>query len=201
MADPVADLTGTTVVRFTVRVRLGAGGMGEVYRADDTKLKRSVALKRMAPHLRADARYRQRFLKEAERASRLTDQQIAGLYDVLEEGGEIFLVMAYVEGETLRQRLQPPLPPPHLLTTAPPPRGAPPPGGGARPPPPGAGASGPRPPRRSRCCFWPHCSFPPCASGCCARWGVARCRRRRTWSSCLSAPSGAIPKTRSTAAA
>src|SRR3990170_5487289 len=109
MADPVADLTGTTVGRFTVRARLGAGGMGEVYRADDTKLKRSVALKRMAPHLRSDARYRQRFVKEAERASRLTDQHIAGLYDVLEEGGETFLVMEYVEGETLRQRLQRPL--------------------------------------------------------------------------------------------
>src|SRR3990167_3087578 len=109
MADPVADLTGTTVGRFSVRARLGAGGMGEVYRADDTKLKRSVALKRMAPHLRSDARYRQRFLKEAERASRLTDQHIAGLYDVLEEGGETFLVMEYVEGETLRQRLQRPL--------------------------------------------------------------------------------------------
>jgi len=118
MADPVADLTGTTVGRFTVRVRLGAGGMGEVYRADDTKLKRSVALKRMAPHLRADARYRQRFLKEAERASRLTDQHIAGLYDVLEEGGEIFLVMEYVEGETLRQRLQRPLPTEQFLEIA-----------------------------------------------------------------------------------
>ncbi len=109
MADPATDLTGTTVGRFAVRVRLGAGGMGEVYRADDTKLKRSVALKRMAPHLRADARYRQRFLKEAERASRLSDQHIAGLYDVLEEDGEVFLVMEYVEGETLRQRFQRPL--------------------------------------------------------------------------------------------
>jgi len=109
MADPVADLTGTTVGRFTVRARLGAGGMGEVYRADDTKLKRSVALKRMAPHLRSDARYRQRFLKEAQRASGLTDQHIAGLYDLLEEGGETYLVMEYVEGETLRQRLQRPL--------------------------------------------------------------------------------------------
>jgi len=118
MADPVADLTGTTVGRFTVRVRLGAGGMGEVYRADDTKLKRSVALKRMAPHLRADARYRQRFLKEAERASRLTDQHIAGLYDVLEEGGETFLVMEYVEGETLRQRLARPLPIEEFLAIA-----------------------------------------------------------------------------------
>lgn len=106
---PVQDLTGTTVGRFAIRARLGAGGMGEVYRAEDTKLKRPVALKRMAPRLQADERYRRRFLKEAERASALSDQHIAGLYDVLEERGEIFLVMEYVEGVTLRQRLAEPI--------------------------------------------------------------------------------------------
>ena len=52
------DLTGTSVGRFMVRSRLGAGGMGEVYRADDTTLKRPVALKRLAPHLRTDVHYR-----------------------------------------------------------------------------------------------------------------------------------------------
>lgn len=102
----VEDLTGTTVGRFAIRARLGAGGMGEVYRAEDTKLKRSVALKRMAPHLRTDAQYRQRFLKEAERASSLADPHIAAVHDILEENGETFLVMEYVEGATLRQRLK-----------------------------------------------------------------------------------------------
>jgi tetratricopeptide (TPR) repeat protein len=82
--------------------------MGEVYRADDTKLKRSVALKRMSPKLRTDEHYRQRFLKEAERASCLSDQRVAGIYDVLEENGETFLVMEYVEGSTLRSRLTQP---------------------------------------------------------------------------------------------
>ena len=51
--------------RFLIRDQLGAGGMGEVYRADDTRLKRPVALKRMAHPLRADQLYRQRFLEEA----------------------------------------------------------------------------------------------------------------------------------------
>ncbi len=99
------DLSGTMVGRFAIRARLGGGGMGEVYRADDTKLKRSVALKRIAPRLRTDPNFRQRFLKEAERASALSDQRIAGVYDVLEEKDETFLVMEYVEGSTLRDRL------------------------------------------------------------------------------------------------
>jgi tetratricopeptide (TPR) repeat protein/TolB-like protein/tRNA A-37 threonylcarbamoyl transferase component Bud32 len=96
------DLTGTSVGRFAIRSRLGAGGMGQVYRAEDTALKRQVALKRLAPRLRHDVHYRQRFLKEAERASSLTHKNIAGIYDIFEERGEPFLVMEYVEGTTLR---------------------------------------------------------------------------------------------------
>ena len=105
----VADLTGKTVGRFAIRARLGAGGMGEVYRADDTALKRPVALKRIAPRLQFDQSYRKRFLREAQCASGLTHPHIAGVYDVLEANGEIFVVMEFVEGETLRQRLSRPL--------------------------------------------------------------------------------------------
>jgi len=83
--------------------------MGEVYRAEDTKLKRTVALKRLAPALRADSVYRRRFQEEAERASRFSDSHVAAVYDVLEEHGEIFLVLEYVEGETLRNRLRRPV--------------------------------------------------------------------------------------------
>ncbi len=103
------DLTGTTVGRFVVRARLGAGGMGEVYLADDSKLKRRVALKRVPPRLQSDEQYRQRLLKEAERASALNHEHIAAIYDVIEAQGGTYLVMEYVEGVTLRQRLREPL--------------------------------------------------------------------------------------------
>ncbi len=106
---PLESLSGTVAGRFRILERLGQGGMGEVYRAEDLRLKRFVALKRLPPHLRADPVYRQRLLTEAERASRLNDPHVAAVYDVLEHEGEIFLVLEYVEGETLRRRLQNPL--------------------------------------------------------------------------------------------
>src|SRR5438477_6256003 len=107
--QPQESLCGAVVGRFRIGDRLGKGGMGEVYRADDTKLKRTVALKRLAPSLRSDSLYRHRFLEEAERASRFSDSHVAAVYDVLEEQGEIFLILEYVEGENLRQRLRQPL--------------------------------------------------------------------------------------------
>src|SRR6478672_6121515 len=107
--QPQDSLCGTVVGRFRIGERLGKGGMGEVYRAEDTKLKRTVALKRLGPSLRADALYRRRFLEEAERASRFGDAHVAAVYDVLEERGEIFLILEYVEGQNLRQRLRQPL--------------------------------------------------------------------------------------------
>ena len=99
------SLIGAKVGRFVIHQRIGIGGMGEVYRAEDTVLKRTVALKRISPQFRADNKYRERFLKEAERASSLSDQHIAAIYDVLEQQGEVFLVMEFVEGESLRPRL------------------------------------------------------------------------------------------------
>ncbi len=107
--QPQESLCGSVVGRFRIGERLGKGGMGEVYRAEDTKLKRTVALKRLAPSLRADSLYRHRFLEEAERASRFSDSHVAAVYDVLEEKGEIFLILEYVEGQNLRQRLRQPL--------------------------------------------------------------------------------------------
>src|SRR5882757_98901 len=103
---PQESLSGSVVGRFLIGDRLGKGGMGEVYRAEDTKLKRTVALKRLAPALRADSLYRRRFLEEAERASRFSDSHVAAVYDVLEQQGEIFLILEYVEGQNLRQRLR-----------------------------------------------------------------------------------------------
>ncbi len=103
------DLSGTTIGRFAIQELLGKGGMGEVYRASDLRLKRQVALKRIAPHLRGDKRSRERLWKEAEWASRLSDPHIAAVHDVIEEENELFIVMEYVEGRTLRRRLAEPI--------------------------------------------------------------------------------------------
>src|SRR5437870_3897215 len=84
-------LIGATVGRFIIRERLGSGAMGEVYRAEDAVLKRSVALKRIAPQWSIDEHYRDRFLKEAERASRVSNEHLATVHDVLQMNGENFL--------------------------------------------------------------------------------------------------------------
>lgn len=104
------DLTGSTVGRFAIRSRLGAGGMGEVYYAEDTILRRTVALKRVARRVCTDPEARHRILREAQRASSLASEHIASIHDVIEEDGEIFVVMEHVKGDTLRARLQRPIP-------------------------------------------------------------------------------------------
>ncbi len=103
------DLSGATVGRYRIESLLGSGGMGEVYRAFDTTLKRRVAIKRMAATKCMDKASRRRFMREAQNASALNDQRIAGVHDVLEKDDEIFLVMEYVEGSTLRRRLGSPM--------------------------------------------------------------------------------------------
>ena len=106
-ADPAADaLTGTTVGRFVISRRLGAGGMGQVYGAEDTTLKRFVAIKRMSPHANSTEADRKRLLKEAQRSSALNHPNVGAVYDVVEHAGELWVVMEYVEGETLRHRLK-----------------------------------------------------------------------------------------------
>jgi len=103
------DLAGSRVGRFVVHSKLGKGGMGEVYYAEDTQLRRPVALKRVARRLGNDPDARRHILHEAQRASGLNSEHIASIHDVLETNGELFIVMEYVEGETLRQRLLRPL--------------------------------------------------------------------------------------------
>lgn len=112
------SLSGQTLGRFVIGERLGKGGMGEVYRAEDTRLKRAVAIKRLSPYLRSDPLYRRRFQEEAERASRFTDPHVAAIYDVMDEQGEILLVMEFVEGQTLRRRLHEPMSLDDFLTIA-----------------------------------------------------------------------------------
>jgi len=106
---PSDSLVGSTVGRYKVTKSLGAGGMGEVYVADDPVLKRKVAIKRIAPQLRTDKEYRARFLREAERASVVKSSHVAAVYDALELNGQLFLVMEYVEGRPLRERLHEPV--------------------------------------------------------------------------------------------
>jgi serine/threonine-protein kinase len=98
-------LVGKTLGRFRIEDRIGSGGMGHVYRAQDTVLKRTVAIKRLAPKFHVDEIGRERFLREAQRSSALNHPNIAAIYDVLQQNGEVFLVMEYIEGKTLRQYL------------------------------------------------------------------------------------------------
>jgi serine/threonine protein kinase/tetratricopeptide (TPR) repeat protein len=108
---PARDfLTGTVAGRFEIENRVGTGGMGEVYRARDTRLKCAVALKRLSPALRNDSLYRRRLMEEAQRSAQMRNEpRVAAVYDFLETGDEFFLVMEFVEGETLRQRVARPI--------------------------------------------------------------------------------------------
>ncbi len=84
---------------------LGAGGMGEVYKARDTRLERTVAVKVLPQHLSSSPEVRQRFEREAKTISQLSHPHICALYDVGREGETEYLVMEYLEGETLSERL------------------------------------------------------------------------------------------------
>src|SRR4249920_3469920 len=84
---------------------IGAGGMGEVYRARDSRLDRTVAIKVLPQHLSSSPEVRQRFEREAKTISQLSHPHICALYDVGREGEAAYLVMEYLEGETLSDRL------------------------------------------------------------------------------------------------
>src|SRR5258706_891999 len=101
---------------YEILARLGAGGMGEVYRARDTRLGRDVAVKVLPQHGSASTEDRARFKREAKTISSLNHPHICVLHDVGREGDTDFLVMELVEGETLAQRLtKGPLPMPDVL--------------------------------------------------------------------------------------
>jgi Tol biopolymer transport system component len=89
---------------------VGAGGMGEVYKAKDTRLDRTVAIKILPPQLASDPQFRERFDREARTISQLDHPHICALYDVGEQNGTAFLVMQYLDGETLADRLTRALP-------------------------------------------------------------------------------------------
>ena len=96
---------GTRLGPYEVLSAIGAGGMGEVYRARDTRLDRSVAVKILPAALAADPQFRERFDREARAVSQLTHENICTLHDVGEHEGTAFLVMQLLEGETLEDRI------------------------------------------------------------------------------------------------
>jgi serine/threonine protein kinase len=96
---------GTRLGPYEIDSQIGAGNMGEVYRATDTRLQRVVAIKVLTPHLSDSTESRQRFEREARAISSLNHPHICALYDIGKQGDIDFLVMEYVEGETLEQRL------------------------------------------------------------------------------------------------
>ncbi len=99
------EMVGRQLGPYQIVALLGAGGMGEVYRARDTRLDRSVALKVIASDLIDDAQARERFEKEARAIASLSHPNICVLHDVGSANGIEFLVMEYLEGETLAERL------------------------------------------------------------------------------------------------
>ena len=102
---------GTRLGPYEILSAAGAGGMGEVYRARDTRLDRTVAIKILPDHLADRADLRERFDREARAIAGLNHPHICTLYDVGHQDGIDYLVMEYLEGETLAQRLlQGPLP-------------------------------------------------------------------------------------------
>src|SRR6202165_84752 len=104
--------TGTKLGPYQIQSALGAGGMGEVYRARDTRLERDVAVKVLPASLSSDPTLRQRLDREAKAVSKLSHPHICTLHDIGHQDGVDFLVMELVEGETLEQRLtKGPLPP------------------------------------------------------------------------------------------
>src|SRR5258708_20912018 len=101
----MAILPGRRLGPYESLARLGGGGMGEVYRARDTRLDRVVAIKILPDHLASRAEVRERFEREARTIASLNHPHICTLHDIGQQDGIDYLVMEYLEGETLAQRL------------------------------------------------------------------------------------------------
>jgi len=111
LARPAADvdphrLVGRRIRQYVVEAHLGGGGMGVVYRARDTKLRRHVALKFLPPHRSAHPEANERFMREARAASALDHPRIGTIHEIAEtEEGQIFIAMAYYAGQTLKAKI------------------------------------------------------------------------------------------------
>src|SRR6266478_3547963 len=102
----MALASGTKLGPYEIHSPLGAGGMGEVYRAMDTRLDRTVAIKVLASHLSSSPELKQRMEREARAISSLNHPNICHLYDIGSQDGTDYMVMEFLEGETLAERLR-----------------------------------------------------------------------------------------------
>jgi serine/threonine protein kinase len=98
--------SGARLGPYEILSPLGAGGMGEVYKARDTRLDRTVAIKILPTHLSADPEFKQRFEREARSVSSLNHPNICQLFDVGRQDGVDFLIMEFLDGETLAERVR-----------------------------------------------------------------------------------------------